>query len=459
MSELPVVDLLVTNARIVSPSGETNGAIGVADGRICGIHTSEPLPAASQTLDALGCCVLPGVVDVHVHFREPGLETKATYRSESSAAVVGGVTTICDMPNNGSKAVVNLERLLAKLEVARSSSYVDFGAYAYLATTDRAAMRDLVQAGVMGFKWDMSLAGVEVAPGARLPLPEDALPYFQAAADVGATIGVHAEDRPLVTELTRRLVAQGRQDAAAHLEARPVEAEEIALRQAIDLCRRSGARLHVHHLSSAAGLDILRRAKDEGLPITAETIPPFLWLDSEDYDRLGTMMKIHPAVKGPADRAALWEGLRDGSIDCVATDHAPHTREEKLRGVWEASPGAIGVQTSLPLMLHAVHRGLITMTRCVEVLCAAPARCYGLYPGKGAIAVGSDADLVIVDPGRKMTIRNEAMLTPNHLTPFDGVEVTGRLLRTVLRGRSVAVDGAVAGDPVGRQVRPTVKTP
>ena len=397
---------------------------------------------------------MPGVVDVHVHFREPGLEHKATYRSESSAAAAGGVTTVFDMPNNGSKAIVDVDRLLAKLDVARQSSFVDFGAYAYLCSADRGTVAALVEAGVAGFKWDMSLAGTEVAPGVRLPLPDEALPYFECAARAGAIVGVHAEDRPLVLDCTGRLRAEGRTDVLAHVEARPVEAELRSLRQAIDLCRRSGARLHVHHLSSAAGVDMVRDAKREGLPLSAETIPPFLFLDARDYVRVGTAMKIHPSVKYERDRAALWDALIDGTIDCLATDHAPHTFEEKMRDVWEASPGAIGVQTSLPLMLTAAHDGRIGLDRLVEVMSTAPARLYGLYPRKGGIDPGFDADFVLVDPLAQAQIRNADMLSPNRLTPFDGTTITGVPVRTILRGRTIARDGGVAGEPGGRHVAP-----
>lgn len=447
-------DLLIHNARIVTPEGIVHGALVANEGRIAAVLTDGPLPEAASVIDAEGRHLLPGVVDIHVHFREPGQEYKATYASESSAAAVGGVTTICEMPNNGHLAVVNPERLAAKAAVASRSSRVDFGLYAYLTGRSLDELRALQAAGAIGFKWDMSLAGVEVAPGAWLPTADTALPAFRAAVALRMMIGIHAEDRPTITRRVAALQAEGRSDAAAHLASRPAEVEALALRQALDLVRESGARLHVHHLSSAAGLDLVRAAKREGLPVTAETIPPFLFLDARDYDRLGTVMKIHPAIKEPADRDALWAGLLDGSIDCLATDHAPHTAEEKRRSVWEASPGAIGVQTSLSLMLTEVSRGRLTLERCVALLASEPARIHGLYPRKGAIVPGADADLVLVDLDRAGVIRNDAMLTPNHLTPFDGVAVRGVPIRTWLGGRLIAEDGRVAGEPRGRWVRP-----
>jgi dihydroorotase (multifunctional complex type) len=249
------------------------------------------------------------------------------------------------------------------------------------------------------------------------------------------------------------LRAAGRSDPQVHSDVRTAEVEVLALRQAIDLARASGVRLHVHHLSSAPGLELVRAAKREGLPVTAETIPPFLFLSDQDYASLGSVLKILPAVKSRADQAALWEGLRDGSIDCVATDHAPHTREEKLRDIWEAHGGIIGVQTSLPLLLTAVSRGQLSLERCVEVLSAAPARCYGLYPRKGAILPGADADLTLVDLAARHVLRNEEMLTPNHLTPFDGWQVTGMPVLTILRGQVIAQEGHVVGQPAGRLVR------
>lgn len=449
-----VHDLVITHADIVTPGGVRRGTLIVDAGHITGVAAPDAEVEGAVMIDGHGKHVLPGVVDIHVHFREPGQEYKATYRSESSAAAVGGVTTIGDMPNNGTRAVVDAERLAAKRAVAEASSFVDFGLYAYLTGGDRRILEALVEAGVLGFKWDMSLAGVEVAPGITLPLPDQAASAFRAAAALGAIVGVHAEDRPLVSRLTAALRAAGRRDVAAHVEARPVEAEVLALRRVVALARETGARVHVHHLSSAAGLDLVRSAKREGLPVTAETIPAFLFLDASDYVRLGTVMKIHPAVKYPEDREALWAGLLDGTLDCVATDHAPHTREEKMRDVWEASPGAIGVQTSLALMLTAVSEDRIGLARLVELVAETPARLYGLYPRKGTIEAGADADLVLVDLRAEGTIRNEAMYSPNHLTPFDGRRVRGVPVLTVLRGRVVAEDGTVLGEPRGRQVRP-----
>ncbi len=447
-------DLLIHHARIVTPTGTIEGAVLVRAGRIAAILSDGSLPEAHESVDAGGNYLLPGVVDIHVHFREPGQEYKATYASESAAAAVGGVTTICDMPNNGSQAVVTTARVKAKAAAAAASALVDFGIYAYMTVGSGDPAHALQEAGIMGLKWDMSLAGTEPAPGVWLPTPDQALPAFQTAAALGLTIGIHAEDRPSVTRGVAALRAAGRHDTAAHLASRPAEVEALALEQAFDLVRASGARLHVHHLSSAKGLELVRAAKREGLPVTAETIPPFLFLDSRDYGRLGTAMKIYPPVKEPADREALWEGLLDGSIDCVATDHAPHTAEEKRKGVWEAAAGAIGVQTSLSLLLTEVASGRLALSRCVELLSANPARIHGLYPRKGAIVPGADADLVLVDLSRTAVIRNEDMLTPNHLTPFHGMEVRGVPYRTWLRGRLTAADGRPTDQGVGQQIRP-----
>jgi allantoinase len=450
-----IYDLVIQGATVVTTEETRPATVAVQDGTIAAVLDESAVPEARETIDGRGCHLLPGVVDVHVHFREPGQEYKATYASESSAAALGGVTTVCDMANNGALAVVSEERLAAKQAIAGKTSRVDFGTYCYLVAQTEEGARRLMDAGAMGFKWDMSLAGTEVAPGVCLPTPEGAEPYFRAAARVGAVVGIHAEDRPTILARMAALQTAGRNDPLSHLEARPVEAEVIALRQAIALARTTGVRLHVHHLSSAAGLGLVRAAKAEGLAITAETIPAFLFLSADDYETLGPVIKIYPSVKRKEDQTALWEGLRDGSIDCLATDHAPHTREEKLRDMATATAGVIGVQTSLPLMLTAVTEGRITLQRCVEVMCAAPARNYGLAPRKGQIRVGADADLTLVNLSAHGVLRGEDMATPNHLIPYEGWDVVGVPVLTVLRGRVIARDGAIVGVPSGRLVRPT----
>lgn len=447
-------ELFIRDVRMITPEGQMPGGVAVEGGRIKALTTPETPCQAAKVYDGRGLLLLPGVVDIHVHFREPGQEYKATYASESSAAAVGGVTTICDMPNNGDHAVTDLDRFRKKAQVARASSRVDFGIYAYMVSRDRRELETLRRDGLMGLKYDMSLAGVEVSPGRVLPPPEDAEDYFRAAAETGLRIGIHAEDRALVMQRTAELRALGRTDAAAHLEARPVEAEVRALQQVVRLVRATHAQVHIHHLSSAEGLGLLRRARADGLPITAETIPAFLFFDDSDYEALGTLIKIHPSIKYRSDRDALWEGLRDGSIDCVATDHAPHTVTEKQRSVWEASPGVIGVQTSLCLLLDAVSHGRLPLERCVELLSRVPAELYGFGDRKGSIRPGADADLVLVDPALVHQIRNDEMYTPNRLTPYDGRLVRGVPVATWLRGIPIAEHGRVVGEPHGEQVFP-----
>jgi len=448
------MDTLIKNCKIVSPHGIEEGCVAIDNGIIAAIGREEAMPKADRCIDAGGKYLIPGAIDLHVHFRDPGLTYKEDFNTGSRAAAMGGVTTIFDMPNT-QPPVVDVDSFRTKCRIAEEKSYVNYGIYAYLLDGNEDDIDALIEAGVAGFKWDMSAADWELPEGYRVPDNTSALRSFRKIAAHGYNVGVHAEDMTVVNFFVNELKAAGRKDYRAHAESRQDYVEVAAIQRAALLAEITGCHLHVHHLSSKRGLEFIKQKRREGLSISCEVGPQWFLFCADDYDRMGGLIKTYPAIKEKEDAEALWKGLRDGSVDCMATDHAPHSYEEKFGVSWyDCTPGANGVETSMALMLDKVNKGELTIERYVEFACEKPARIYGLYPRKGAIRVGADADLVLVDMNLEWTIEKEKMQSKNKLTPFDGWRIKGKPVMTMVNGNIVMENGEIVGKPCGKLVNP-----
>lgn len=445
-------DLVIAHGLVVTPAGTMTADVGIAGGAIAAIGTAASMPSSGERLDAAGLVVLPGLIDAHVHFRDPGHVEKEDFGTGSAGAAAGGVTTVIDMPNTAG-AVYRAADLHAKRQIAESRSWVDFGLYGALDATNLDQARDLAQAGASAFKIFMY---ERPAPPPHGILDDHVLlAAFARAAEAGLPVCVHAENEDLVRHATEQERQTGRGDALAHLRARPAVAEVEAIQRAILLASEAGARLHICHVSSADGAAAIRAARACGASVTAEVTPQHLLLDSSLYSTLGAAMKMVPPIRDARDRLALWEALLDGSISMVATDHAPHTAAEKLRpDMLEAASGIPGVETSVPLMLTQVYDGRLTLEQYVRAASEWPARIFGLWPRKGAIRVGADADLTIVDVNRTQVVRGSALRSRARVTPFEGMTVRGVPVYTLVRGTIVMAHGELRGQPIGRMARP-----
>ncbi len=444
-------DLVIRGGTLVSPEGRLRAGLAIRDGVVVAVADDEALPPAAEVLDAHGLHVLPGVIDAHVHFREPGFEHKEDWRSGTAAAACGGVTTVLEMPNTR-PPTATVEALALKQQCAARGAHVDYGIYGLLAEDNLDALPELAARGVVGFKCYM---GETVG---AIPAPDDGvmLAAFATIAGLGLRVAVHAENNAIMQREIRRLKAAGRTDPLAHLESRPAICAVEAVGRAVTFAEWTGARLHVCHESSKEVLPVLRAARARGVDVTVETCPQYLLFTSEDMRRLGPVLRINPPVRAPGHAEALWAALRDGTVDMVATDHSPHTVEEKTRpDIWAAVSGFPGVETAVPLMLTEVNRGRLTLERYVAVSAANPARAWGLYPRKGALQVGSDADVVLVDMDREGEIRAADLHSKSRITPFEGLKVRGRPVVTIVRGRIVMREGELLGPPGwGRPVVP-----
>lgn len=420
--------LLIRNARIARPDGSTfDGDLLARDGRIERIGAGIDAHA-DETLDARGQLLLPGAIDPQVHFREPGKEYKEDLGSGSRAAVKGGVTSFLEMPNTD-PPTVSQAALDDKLKRAAQKCVANYGFFIG-ATVDN--LEELNRA--------QPVCGIKIFMGAStgsllVDRPEDLERIF---ADGTRLIAVHAEDEARIR--ARRARFKDRTDPAAHSEIRDhlcaLEATELALR----LSKKYRRRLHILHLSTKEEVELLRR--DKPAWVTAEAIPNHLFLNVDDYAGQGTLVQMNPPIRTQEDNAALWAGLHDGTIDFIATDHAPHTLEEKRRPYPESPAGMPGVETSLPLMLTAMAERRCTLAEIQKWMCSGPAAAYGI-PNKGKILEGWDADLTLVDMQTRKPVRNEEMFTKVQWSPFAGRELVGWPSYTIVNGEVAYDNGRI----------------
>jgi allantoinase len=452
-----LADFTLGGGLVYTPAGPVEADVHVRDGVVATVERSGRGSASRETVDAKGLLVLPGAVDMHVHGREPGLPEKEDFEHLTAAAAAGGVTTVVDMPNT-IPAVDRLENFESKLERLSHRAHVDFALWALIRAGSRSEDVDaLAEAGAIGFKaflgyaWRPSNGQVTqtFAPDPELEPPPDYGTLARLAADVSRwslPVAVHAEDASVLAACARPLNRY--QDLLA---ARPDVAEAVAVAGVGVVARETGLRVHVVHLSSAAGLRAAQAAVDAGAAMSLETCPQYLWLTEADFERLGTRMKVFPPVRSALDREALREALFDGSIRIVATDHAPHSDADKALPFTEAPAGAPGVQTLfLSALQLARERGDVGLA--VKWVSENPARELGLFPRKGTIEAGADADLVLVDPHGRTSIRAADMLSKQRNGLFDGMTFEFAIKAVYSRGELVAKDGRLVSEPGRGQI-------
>lgn len=427
---------LIQHADLVLPSGIVRADLLIENGKILGIDPPRN-SAADEVVDATGLHLLPGVIDDQVHFRDPGLTHKEDLHTGSMACAKGGVTTFLEMPNT-KPTTTSVEALHEKLALAATKAVVNYGFYI-------GATESNVQ----------ELAAAKRAPGIKIFIGSstgDLLVDSQEAlerifAETTLPICAHCEDETTIAANKARLGTLN--DVRQHSQLRDHKAAYVSTKRAIDLAHRHNHRFHVLHVSTADEIPLIR---DHRKLITAEACPHHLLFHVGDYDRLGNLIQMNPSIKTAADNVALWQALRDGVIQVIATDHAPHTLEEKAKAYPESPSGLPAVENSLALMLDAMHRGECTLEQIVSWMCDAPARVWDIV-NKGRIVEGYDADLVLVDLMKKQTVRNSDQLTKCGWTPWDGVELTGWPVRTWVMGQTVFQNGRVDAEHRGQEAR------
>ncbi len=427
--------ILIRNARIARPDGSTfEGDLLCHDGVIERI-APQISSAADETIEAGGNLLLPGVIDPQVHFREPGKEYKEDLGSGSRAAVKGGVTSFLEMPNTD-PPTTSQAALDDKLRRAAEKCVANYGFFIG-ATPDNLDQINRAN----------PACGIKIFMGASTGslLVDKAEDLERIFANGSRLIAVHAEDEAHIRERRERF--KDRHDVAVHSEIRDNECALRATQLALDLSKKYRRRLHILHLSTHEEVELLRR--DKPAWVTAEVIPNHLLLNVNDYARLGALVQMNPPIRRPEDNAALWAGLRDGAIDFIATDHAPHTLEEKRKPYPQSPAGMPGVETSLPLMLTEMKAGRCTLAEIQKWMCHGPAAAYGIRH-KGKILEGWDADLTLVDIEHARAVRNGEMFTKVRWSPFDGRDLTGWPICTIVGGQVAFDRGKIRDDVRGR---------
>jgi dihydroorotase len=433
-------DLVVAGGTAVTPGGAVRADIGVGAGRIAAIGDLGRAKAAER-IDASGLHVLPGAIDTQVHFREPGAEHKEDLNTGTASAVLGGVTCMFEMPNTKPPTLTQAA-LEDKLRRAQGRAWCDHAFFVGASAGNVNELGDLeMLPGCCGVKVFMGSS-----TGGLLVEDDETL---EKVLGLGyRRVAVHAEDEPRLKE--RRAIAEQARHPRAHPEWRDAETALNATRRLIDLAHKVHRRVHVLHVTTAEEMELLARHKDIA---TVEVTPQHLTLAApECYERLGTKAQMNPPIRDERHRAGLWRAVAEGVVDVVGSDHAPHTAEEKALEYPKSPSGMPGVQTLLPLLLNHCAEGRLTLERVVDLTAHGPQRVYGIA-NKGRIAVGYDADLVLVDLKARREITDADSASRCGWTPFHGMKVTGWPTATVLRGHVVARDGELINDPLGRPAR------
>jgi allantoinase len=458
--------LKIKNGTVVTGSGSMQTDIVCRDGTIERVGISdEAVGSVDREIDARGLLVFPGFIDPHVHSRDPGLTHKEDFAHSTAAAAAGGVTTICEMPNAippVTSAAIFEDRAAQHARVAS----VDFGLWGLaLGPENLHELEGLFAAGAVGVKlfWGYALHrttralvyNLADAPADELIQPPgngEVLELCREIARIGGLLGAHCEDRGVIES-----AEGGRQRPIASyqemLEIRPDTAEAVSIAIAGELSLASGCRFHVVHCASDRGVQAVRRAQAAGAQLSAETCPHYLALSADDFPELGVLMKVFPPIRERANQARLWQAVEDGTIRSIGSDHAPHTRAEKALGLAAAPAGVAGVETLVPVMLDAMLAGRLSAERLAQVLSEETARLYGLYPRKGALEPGADADFTLIDPEATTVVDATRLHSKEPQSPWQGRHLRGSVDQTILRGQVIARRGEVVGEPRGRLVR------
>jgi allantoinase len=443
-----VSDLVIRGGRVVTPAGTSVADIAITDGAVSAIGTN--LSSAPEEIDAGGLHVLPGGIDSHVHFNEPGHTDWETIANGSAALAAGGYSAFVDMPLNSLPVTIDGDAFDAKVRAATASSIVDFGLWGGLVPGNLDRLEALHARGVLGFKAFMCPSGLDEFPACDVPTLRVGM---RRIASLGSILLLHAEDPEVTSMLGRQAIAEGRTGARDFVNSRPASAELEAISRAISLAADTGCVIHIVHVSTAKGVGLIQEARSQGVDVSGETCPHYLLYTEGDVERFGGLAKCAPPFRTAEDRDGLWTLLADGGLPIVVSDHSPSSPDLK-RGddFFKLWGGISGCQSTRHLLLEGAHRRSIDVSLIAAATATNVARRFKLA-GKGEVAVGFDADLWLIDLSHASVLRRQDLLYRHPFSVHEGQAIRGRTVRTLLRGRTVFSDGRVISGPAGRLLR------
>ncbi len=432
-------DLILRGGRVVRESGAVVADVGIQGGRIAEVGDLAHA-TATEVVDVGGKLILPGLIDTQVHFREPGLEHKEDIESGTRAALMGGVTTVFEMPNTQPPTTTEAA-LRDKLDRARGRAWCHI---AFFVGASPENLADLARLEMLP-----GTPGVKIFVGSStgsllVDRQEDLLEVLRHGF---RPCSIHSEEEARIRARRSEILVPG-VTVDQHPIWRDAEAARMSTERVIQACRETGRPVHILHISTAEELPLIAAAKAEGLPVTCEITPQHLFFDSTEYARLGTQIQQNPPIRSPEHRQALWRAFEDGLFDVFGSDHAPHTQEEKAKPYPESPSGMPGVQTTLPLLSTWAASGMMSWEKVVRMACQRPAELFGLK-GKGRIEPGADADLVVFDPAAQWQIKADDLESKCGWTPYEGVPVTGQVEHVLLQGAWAVRDRVRTSGPMG----------
>ncbi|MCC8179623.1 MAG: allantoinase AllB [Planctomycetes bacterium] len=429
------LDLLIKSRRVVLESGVYPLSIGVADGRIACLAAYDCTGPAVETIDVGELMVFPGAVDPHVHLKEPGPRThREDWESGTKQAAAGGVTTVIEMPLS-IPLTVDKAGFDAKMAIATKKSIVDFALWGGMNKFAEGHYDEMHELGCVAYKVFLS-----TDPDSPRLGDYDFLRALRDVAKFNGLVGVHCENADIIDSMCEEFEKSGRLDGMAHKDSRPDVAEVEAVQRALLFAKEAGARMHICHLSSAQTSDIMRFYAEQGVDFTVETCHSYLVLDDSVLTRCGAHAKFNPPIRAKENGEKLWQMIRQGQVTMVGSDHSPYVDEDRELPLWQAPPGLSGIDLMFPLMVdEALHNRGLTPSQLSALMSVNTCRRFGLYPRKGAIQVGADADLAIIDPDAEWTFtwKNSLGKSKEKATPYEGRKIRGKIVSTFVRGAKV----------------------
>jgi dihydroorotase len=435
-----IVDSVLFNAKVYVRKEIVDCSLAINNGKIFKVGKEANMPKAEAKIDLKSLLVLPGLIDAHVHLRDEKKAYKEDFHSGTAAAATGGITTVLDMPNNN-PVTMNVETLRNRMKIGEGKILVNVGFYSEFPRNMK-EIEGIVEEGIIAFKLFMA----EQVGGLNIDDDDALLEAFKIASESKVSVAVHAEDKTALKKAEDELKHANYNDIEAFLRAHSENVEVRAVRRVLNLARQTNTHVHFCHVSTENGLKAIVGAKKSGMSITCEITPHHLFLSVDDLRRIGTLALTMPPVREKNHIAALWDGIKNGWIDILASDHAPHALEEKkAKAVWDVKVGIAGLETTLPLLLTEVNRERLTIADVVRLMAEKPAEIFNLK-GRGSLEEGNNADLVVVDLKRKYKIDASKFHSKAQFSPFDGWKVEGKPAKTFVGGQIIMDEGEILAD-------------